>query len=81
MREWCSFRWLSSLRAPSLDKISALSLAIAYQAKGHLRNDRADMTDISCSRLSTFSPLCRKLTATHYQLISNQWERCVRYFM
>lgn len=37
--------WLSSLCAPSNDKIAALSQAIAHEAKGHLRNDRASMTD------------------------------------
>lgn len=33
--------------SPLDDKIAALSQAIAYEAEGHLRNDGANMTDIS----------------------------------
>lgn len=42
--------WLSSLCALSSDKIAALSQAIAYKAKGHLWNDRANRTDINRSQ-------------------------------
>lgn len=47
--------WVVSAEQPSLqsgpgcDKITALSQAIAHEAKGHLRNDRASMTDTSRS--------------------------------
>lgn len=57
--------WLSSLCAPTDDKIAALSQAIAYEAKGHLRNDRANMIDMSPSRLSSFILLCGELLTTH----------------
>lgn len=57
--------WLSSLCAPSDDKIAALSQAITHEAKGHLRNDRASMTDVSRSCLSNFILLCRNLLTIH----------------
>lgn len=59
MRVGCLFYSVLSSRPRSLalsssDKIAALSQAIAYEAKGHSRNDRANMTDISRSCLMQF---------------------------
>ncbi|KAA8584573.1 hypothetical protein FQN60_008358 [Etheostoma spectabile] len=62
----------SSLCAPCDDKIAALSQAIANEAKGHLRNDRANMTDISRSRLSNFILLCCPRSNLHFGQMANR---------
>lgn len=42
------------------DKIVSLSQAIAYEAKGHLRNDRANTTDTGCSHPTNFIPVWKR---------------------
>lgn len=63
--------WLSppllSPCAPPDDKTAALSQAIAYEAKGHLRNDRGNMTLAALASAISFS-----FVENCWQLI-NRW--------